>query len=127
MPEEHKTHYRKLCPTRFLGAHDMDGKDFTLTIKSVHAEELIDVEKTKKEHKEVTTTKSVIEFEKAKKPWVAVLTNMQAIAKIHGDYVEDWIGKQITLYPTKVRAFGEMKDCVRVRGAAGSTSINKGL
>ena len=122
---EQKTHYRKLCPTNFLGAHDLDGRDINVTIAKVHNEELMNIESHQKE------TKTVIEFEKASKPWVANITNLKAIAKIHGDYVEDWVGKKITLFPTKTKSFGDIVDCVRVRGASGSTTLkpadDKGL
>lgn len=109
-----KTHYRKLHPSNFLGSHDLDGKDYTLTISKVHKEGVMNVETHQKEDK------VVIEFEKTKKPWVCNITNMKRIAKHHGNYIEDWIGKKITLTTEKVRAFGEVQDAVRVVPVGGN-------
>jgi len=120
MTEQNKTHYRKLCPSNFLGAHDLDGKEFTLTIKKVQNEDLMNMENHTKE------SKVVVEFQEAKKPWVANITNLKRIAKLHGNYIEGWTGKKVTLVPEKTRAFGETVDCIRVKQrGAGSKSLGE--
>ena len=41
-------------------------------------------------------------------------TNAQLIAKQHGDDMESWVGKTITIYPTTTDFGGEQVDCIRV-------------
>jgi len=107
---------RKLFPSVFLAAHDLDGKDVTLTIRALVQEEL----KTDRGGED----KWILYFEetakKAKSPrmekrMVMNKTNAKTIMAIHGSETDDWVGKKIVLYPTKTPAFGEIVDCIRVR------------
>jgi hypothetical protein len=42
--------------------------------------------------------------------------NMKVITKVAGSpYIEQWVGKELILYVTKVAAFGSMVDAVRVK------------
>ena len=44
------------------------------------------------------------------------VTNCKTIAKIYDSpYIEDWIGKYITVYSAKVKAFGETVEALRIR------------
>lgn len=45
------------------------------------------------------------------------VTNLKAIMALHGPETGEWIGKAITLYPTKVEFQGEMVPAVRVRSS----------
>src|SRR5690606_21274219 len=50
------------------------------------------------------------------KPMIANKTNLKAIASATGSvYIEDWVGKQVTLFVKNIRAFGENVDAIRVR------------
>lgn len=112
------THYKLLFPNKYLAAHDLQGKDATLTIRAVVREEL----KTKKG----SEMRPVLYFEetaaKAKrdrteeKRMVLNITNADTVAAVTGatDY-ESWIGKRITLFAAMVDAFGAMKEALRVR------------
>lgn len=111
---------RLLYPSEFLAAVDLHGKDATLTIRRVITEDL----KTNKGSEK----KPVVYFEETKaraeksgakeKRLVLNKTNALVIAKIYGYEADDWRGKRITLYPTTCDAFGEQKDCIRVRPTA---------
>ena len=58
---------------------------------------------------------TVARFEENVKPFILNTTNCKAISKVWGTpYVEDWIGRKITLKVKKISAFGEMTDAVRV-------------
>lgn len=98
----------QVFPTKYVAAADLNGKDVTLTIKGVRLEEMVT-------HKDEKVKKPVVWFEKASKGFVLNVTNAKVIAALHGDETDDWTGKRITIYATKVRAFGQMQDAIRVR------------
>jgi hypothetical protein len=66
-------------------------------------------------HENKKTQKPVAWFEKAQKGFVMNSTNAHIIAALYGDDTSDWLGQRITIYPTKVKAFGTMQDCIRVK------------
>ncbi len=100
-----------LFPSAYLQADDLKGKDWTLTIASVKKEELHVRGANKK------MGKVVIGFERARKKFVCNVTNAETIVDIYGKEASAWLGKAVTLYPTKVR-FGPkgMVDAIRIRG-----------
>jgi hypothetical protein len=97
-----------LFPSDYLQADDLRGKDVTVTIASIEPRHELKGENNRIEHKPVVTVKN------GTKKWVLNKTNAKTIAKKHGKPM-DWIGKQVTLYPTTCTAFGETVDCIRVR------------
>ena len=106
---------RTLFPKEYVAAHDLDGKDVTLTISRVEMEDLRTDAGTER--------KPIVHFaEMDKRPkdkrkrLVLNITNMRSIAKALGSFeTDDWPGGKITLYPTTCPAFGEIRDCIRVR------------
>ena len=114
LTETQKTHYRKILESTYLGSHDMLGPDgnakpFTLKIDGACREEIFCPDSGKNE------TRLVVTFLKAKKPWICNRTNADRISEIHGPFIEDWHGKEITLEVKPVRAFGKITDAIRVR------------
>ena len=104
---------RTLFPKEYVAAHDLP-EDVTLTISRVQMEDI----KTDAG----TERKPVLHFsEMDKRPkdkrkrMILNITNMRSIAKLHGFETDEWVGKKITLYPTTCPAFGEIRDCIRVR------------
>lgn len=111
---EKLTHWKKLTNPDYVGAWDFQpGQELTVKIETVRNEvvKLFDGKTTKEE------TCILATFEGGKKPMILNRTNCKIIANnLGGDhYIEHWIGKTITLYVAKVRAFGEMTDAVRVK------------
>jgi hypothetical protein len=96
-----------LFPSKYVKAADLQGRTVTLTIKGLAVEEM--------GHGSEKERKPVVYFEKAIKGLVLNRTNAMIIAHLYGDESDDWRGKRIAIYPTKVRAFGSMQDCIRVR------------
>jgi hypothetical protein len=96
-----------LFPSKYVKAADLNGKHITLTIKELRVEEM--------GHGSEKERKAVIYFERATKGLVLNRTNAMIIASLYGDESDDWRGCRITIYPTKVRAFGSMQDAIRVR------------
>lgn len=105
-----KTHYKKLRNPNFLGTWDLpQGKDLVTTITKVENQEVFNPKDNSKEEVVVVELKGV-------KPLIANATNCKNIAQAcKSDYVEDWIGKPIAIYATKVKAFGDVVEAVRVR------------
>jgi len=105
-----KTHWKKLENPDYLGAYSLeDGKDLTVTIEKVVRENVTGQGGKKEE--------CTIIYLKNHKPMILNRTNMKMIQKIYDTpYIEDWVGKSITLYVAKIRAFGEDNvECLRIR------------
>lgn len=109
-----KTHYKKLRDQNYIGAFELmpeDGKTIELVVKitGVKKEELKNAEKTQ----------GMVLYLEGQKPMIVNSVNAKAITKVAGSpYVEDWVGKYITLYVVKIRAFGENMEALRVRDKA---------
>jgi hypothetical protein len=101
--------YELLYPGRFVKAADLMGKDVTKTIKAVRIEEL--------EGEGGAKIKALVRFEGAKKEWVMPRTCGEALKLMFGTETDKWVGKRVTLFPTRVESFGEEVDAIRVRGS----------
>lgn len=97
----------QLFPSKYVKAADLNGKTVTLTIAKLVVEEL--------GHGAEKERKPVLYFQKATKGLVLNRTNAMTIAGLYGDESDDWEGKRISIYPTRIRAFGSMQDTIRVR------------
>lgn len=96
-----------LFPSKYVKAGDLNGKPVTLTITRLTVEKM--------GHGAEEERKPVLYFEKATKGLVLNRTNAMIIASLYGNESDDWAGKRIVIYPTKVRAFGAYQDCIRVK------------
>lgn len=107
---ETKTHWKKLIDPRFIGAYALpNGEDITVTIEVVRSEEVTMLGGKKEQHS--------IMYLKGQKPMILNATNSKSIHKLYGPYIEDWAGKQITLFASTAKMGGEMVECLRVRPA----------
>ena len=97
-----------MFPSDYLASVEFKGRDVTLTIKHIQKEDL----KMKGGKSE---TKPVIYFAETPKKLVVNATNADSIGQMYGPRAEDWIGKRITLYPTKTTFGRETVDCIRIR------------
>lgn len=119
---ETQTHWKKNFNYNYLGSYSLDpGKEITLQIQKIVKEKVKDTS-----GKEQDCT--VAYFKQSDKPMVLNKTNCKTIAKIYATpYLEDWVGKFITIYSAKVRAFGEETEALRVKDVIPNTSVdNKG-
>jgi hypothetical protein len=109
---------RLLFPKQYLCAADLRGRDVTLTISRLVQEDL----RTDKGDE----AKWIIYFaemeerhrrdsKQINKRLVLNVTGAKAIAKLHGNETDDWVGKRITLFATQCMAFGSQTDCIRIR------------
>lgn len=88
------THWKSLGDPNFLGGFEFGpGEEKTLTIKTVRDGDVFDPGTKKKE------IKRCCEFKENVKPMILNATNAKTIAKMYNsDFVEDWVGKKITIY-----------------------------
>lgn len=101
-----------MFPSDYVSAVEFKGRDVTLTIKSVTVENL-------KLRGGTSERKPVVHFAETKKRLVLNKTNADSIAQEHGTDADKWLGKKITLYPTKTQCGRDMVDCIRVREPKG--------
>ena len=100
------THYRTLLnPTDFIGPQDVE-QPRKLTISSIAREEVKAGEAEKA---------PMMYFEKAPKKFKVPKSVMYALNLHFGSDVEQWIGKEITLYKAQCMSFGETEECVRIQ------------
>lgn len=96
-----------LFPSKYLKAHDLGGKAFTLTIRAATLEELgYGAEKERK---------LALAFDGATKLMLLNRTNAMIIASMYGPETNGWIGKAITAYSARIKAFGQWHDALRIK------------
>lgn len=112
MAEKLTGDYRKFMDKNYLGSWDVpDGEDLILTIDHAARD---DVKNERGSERKLT-----IHFVEDYKPMILNATNSKAITAAHGSSkVEDWAGKKIAIYTTKVTAFGGTTDALRIRTTA---------
>ncbi len=102
-----KTHWKKLVNPDYIGAYCIE-KDTTVKIIAVNRE-IVKGEGGKKEECTVAKLEGM-------KPFILNRTNAKTITRIYNTpYIEDWVGKSITIYPTTTKVAGEVVECLRVR------------
>lgn len=102
-------HYQEYFKN-YLGAWSLQNGDETVTIRKIGEEEMFDAQTGEKK-----TGLCVWFFEK-ELPMVLNVTNASTIAEVLGtDIIKEWIGKQIILGTSKVKAFGKTTEALRVR------------
>lgn len=110
------THWKKTVNPDYIGSYALDpDRDMILTIKTAGVE-LVTGNAGKKEEK------LVIHFHENVKPMICNRTNAKVITKLHKTpYIEQWSGKKIQLYSSRITAFGEEVDALRIRDYVNAT------
>lgn len=107
------THWKKLTNPNYIGAHDFQpGQELTVTIETISNEmvKCFDGKGIKEEMCIVAKLKG------AKKPLILNKTNAKIISRnLDTPYIEEWSGRNITLYVAKVKAFGEFVEAIRIK------------
>lgn len=105
-----KTHYKKLRNPNYIGSYELMTGDTPIEL-------VVQIESAVKEQVQNGDKKeeAMVVYLVGQKPMIVNSTNAKSItAALGSPYVEDWIGKYITLYVAKIRAFGENVDALRV-------------
>jgi hypothetical protein len=119
--ETTQTHWKKLTNPTYLGSWDFEeNEERTLTIKSVRKETVKD--QAGKDDEVV-----IMEFTTGR-PMILNKTNLKATEKSTGTpIVEKWVTKTVTLYTTRIRAFGEDVDALRISPSKPKPVVKAGL
>lgn len=110
MTDTTRTDYRTLFSKDFIGAWDLKDKDVTVTITDVKGGDLTAPGGKK-------SKKPVVYMKGTEKGFAINSTNGKTIASMYGNFVQDWVGKRITLYKSTTRNpdGGGQIECIRVR------------
>ena len=102
--------YSEMYPNRFLKADLLKGQKVTLTVKNIIGEELTgDDEKAQ--------LKWILQFVERPLELVIPKVNGECFRRMFGNDPHMAIGKRVTLFPTKTKAFGQVVDCIRIWGS----------
>lgn len=101
-----KTHWKKLHNPDYLGAYLLDDPTMIVEIKKVEKRQIMGADGKKDD--------AVVAELVGQKPMILNATNMKTIASLYGNYIEDWVGKKITLFVANVKAFGTVTEALRV-------------
>jgi len=93
----------ELFPSKWLKAEDLQGHEVGCQIKNL---DLVKFEEG---------VKPALYFSGKDKALLLNLTNTRRIAHAHGDDTDDWVGREIILYPDTTEFNGRTVDCIRVR------------
>ena len=107
--ENTKTHWKKLTDPKYLGAWDFEPKEERVVqFEKVQQEEVMNLDGKKEP--------CIIAYFKGLKPMILNKTNMKAITKSTGTaFIEEWNGKEVTLFTCQVKAFGDVVDAIRIK------------
>lgn len=94
-------------PSKYVKAPDLNGREVTVEIDRVAVEKVGAPPKIE--------DKLVLYFRKATKGMILNKVNAMTIAAMYSPETENWSGRRVTLYPTRVQAFGAMHEVIRVK------------
>jgi hypothetical protein len=103
-------HWRNAFDSRFLRFSALEGKPRVCTIANVQW--------LKSSNRNESKRQLLITLAEYEKPWAINLTNSETIAQLYTDDPRAWVGKRVTLYPTKTKFGPQVVDCIRVRDQA---------
>lgn len=92
-------------PSKYIKAADLDGRDWTLTIKAASLEEM----------EQSGETKPVLYFNETERGLVLNRTNADTIATKLGDDTDAWSGMSVVLFSATTNYAGRTVPCIRVR------------
>ena len=102
--------YSEMYPNRFLKADLLKGQKVTLTLKDIVGEGLMSEDGG-------ANLEWIASFSERPLQLVINKTNAFCMYRMFGGDPHSWIGRRITLFPTTVKAFGAVQDCIRVWGS----------
>lgn len=102
-------HWKNSFDYKYTGAYELQpNEEKVVTIKKVCKEEVNSTDGKK-------SMCLVAYFEESSKPMVLNKTNCKTIEKLYSPFTDDWLGKKITVFAQKVKAFGDTVDALRIR------------
>lgn len=111
-----KTHWKNLANYDYLGAYSLEGitNEITVTINAIKKERVTALGGK--------TDDCIIAFFNEEevsgvvvKPMVINKTNCQTLEDMYGPYIEEWVGKTITIFTTTTKFQRDTVPCLRIR------------
>lgn len=96
----------QLYPSEWLRASDLNGQDATLTIAGISVETMPGDDGKKQ---------PVLWFRETDKKFGLNRTNGSHLGEMLGEETDTWVGKRVTLFPTRVDFQGKRVDAIRLR------------
>lgn len=107
---------RRFFDRDFVGSYDLTGPS-VVTIAKVEGGEVFTPGKNKKKKA------PILSFSGRTKRMVLNITNTKIIAGLYGFDTAAWIGKRITIFPTKTNFGNDVVDCIRVSPEAPAAKL----
>lgn len=116
---EKNSHWKNLFPYEYLGAFNLkEDEEVIATVESIGKEMVTGTDGSKEEL-------PVLHFLKGVPKMILNKTNSKLITKALGTaYTDQWIGKSIQIFATKVKSFGEIVDAIRIRDFAPKEQVD---
>lgn len=103
-------HWKNFLDKNYLGSHNLEeGEELLVTIEKFEGEEEV------KNADGKSSLKTVLYFKENVPKMIMNITNGNTISSLYGSHPEKWIGKQIQIFATPVKAFGKTQDALRIR------------
>jgi len=99
---------KPLIPSKYLEAADLQGKSVAVTIEKIVAR--VELKNPKGE----VDYRPMFALRGKEKGWILNKTNLKLIAQVFGSKADQWIGKTVVIYATRVESFGKTVDAIRV-------------
>lgn len=106
--------YLSLYDSDWLRFCDLQDKPRLVTIAKVAGGEIRNAQKKSK--------KPIVHFKEYAKPLALNKCNGKAIATLYTNETNNWVGKQVVLYPSQTQFGLETVDCIRVRAPGGKAA-----
>lgn len=102
-------HWKNFLDKGYLGSHNLEkGEEMLLTIEKFEGEEEVTSAQGK-------APKPVLYFKEEVPKMIMNITNGNTLTMLYGSHPDQWIGKQIQVFATPVKAFGKVQDALRIR------------
>lgn len=103
-------HWKNFLDKNYLGSHNLEqGEELLVTIQKFEGEEEV------KNADGKSSLKTVLYFKENVPKMIMNITNGNTISALYGTHPDQWIGKQILIYATDVKAFGKTQEALRIR------------
>lgn len=112
-------HWKNFLDKNYLGSHNLEkGEEMLLTIAKFVGEESV------KSSDDKEGVKQVLYFKESVPKMILNITNGNTLSALYGSHPDGWVGKQIQLFATPVKAFGKVQDALRIRDVIPTQKIN---
>ena len=111
-----KTHWKVLANYDYIGAYSLEdiAEEITITISKVQVE-MVTAPGGKKEDCIIAHFEEKYMNGVTIKPMVLNKTNCNIITNLYGPFIEDWVGKKITIYATTTKMARDIVPCLRIK------------